>query len=258
MDEARELFPQFAHNYGTAGVEYIRYVVKNQDAVRKTLNTYHEKIVQDLNTDHAERYWAALHACVLTALTVCRKLDLVRFDAKTLYQWIKTAVDLSRDQRKLSASDPVETFGRMLGDLSSGILRTIGIGDARNAAAEPKPPLPSAPIVGRCIFPAVKNDKITLLLSEEAIRRWCVKHGVSSQDIFAEGVKDGWIRPKPIRFSLGKGVPEYSDQSAQVKVWVIDADRLQSVFDTVLNIGTVSLAADNARELDDQKNETQA
>ena len=229
-NEANELFPKLLDNYGTAGPVFAEYVVKNYDAVVDMLN----KVQQGLNVaaqiQQSERYWSALLACVLVAVSICRKLGLLRFQTAPLKVWMLERLDENRQQRTEAAVDPLELFGKMLADLWQGILVTNGEGDVRrNILASVVPgTAPRGQLVGRAIVPVDATTRPILMLNAASIKEWCNKQGVSAREMFNATVAAGWVSSQFVKYTLGKGTVEYGSVSSHVRCWQVDPVRVGS------------------------------
>ena len=233
-NEAAALFSQLGDHYGHAGREFMQYVVQHLPKVDDALRSVRYVFNRNANIQQGERYWSALHACVLTALKICRKLDIVQFDENALTAWIVEQLEVNRRNQKQAVADPTEQIGRLLSDMWQGILVTEGEGDLRTRAIAPivGNQHPRGALVGRAIIPVATstngalNERAVLLLSQQAVRDWCNKKGVSAREMFTAGVAGKWIEPETRRYQLGKGTELYSHISGQVNCWVINLQRL--------------------------------
>lgn len=230
-NEAAELFPLLATNYGHAGEEFIRYVVKNYDAVEQALWAVQRAFNAEVKVTQVERYWAALQVSVLVALKICQKLGLVGFDTAALKTWLVDRINDNRGHVVDAVNDPLEQFGKMLSDLWQGILITEGEGDVRKGAFAVVAQEPRGPLVGRAIVIVrgnnqPSNEKPVLLLNGAAVKEWCNKKGVSAKEMQDAAVHAGWLQPQLLRYSLGRGTATYASISSHVRCWVIDPEKM--------------------------------
>ena len=221
--EAGDLFPQFREHYGHAGLVYARYLVDNRDTVVALLHAVREKFNAEVDAMQKERFWSALHASVLAALAICRKLDLLQFDPVALKSWMIRQLTGSRSQRTNVIPGSKDLLGEMLGELMPGILVTEGEGDVRKGGARVVVE-PRLRLVGRVVNGFDVGEPTRLYISAAAARDWCLKKRVSTASLFDAGVKGGWIEEKTARYRLGKGTIEYANASGQQTCWVLDPE----------------------------------
>lgn len=236
-NQANTLFPQLAEHYGTAGPVFIQYVISNYDKMETMLARVQAAFNVEADITQGERFWSALAACVLTAATLCRKLDILKFDVTALHEWIIDQIERNRVTRSSTVSDPLELFGKMLSDLWQGILVTKGEGDLRTTDPGPAHVLqdPRGPFIGRAILPRprdartnLSDEKSVVMINASAIREWSTKHGVSAREMEIAAVKEGWVTHTDHRYKLGKGTITYSTISGHVRCWVIDPIKMGS------------------------------
>lgn len=233
VNEAQAIFPLLVDNYGHAGILFASYVVERKDTIAKMLTQVQQIVNTEAGMRQSERYWSALFACVTTAVAICNKLDLLRFDAKGLKSWMYDRLTDNRQQRDQSVNQPLEQFGRMLADMWSGILITIGEGDLRSGVPALIPDGVSPPrfgqLTGRVILPAEKDRKVkppVLLLNAASVREWTGKQKVSAREMFNALVAAGWASPAVTKFTLGKGTTQFGSTSSQVTCWSVDLSKV--------------------------------
>lgn len=228
---ALDLVAVFQKNYGHAGRKFVEYVMHNRDAVIQELYDTRRTLNTRLNIEQAERFWSQLHACIITALNICLKLRLLKFDKQALIQWITHEMRGSREQLTQSISSPIEQFSEMVADIHKGILVTSGQGQLTSGAHAPVLSHPTGPIVGRHMM----EDKHTpekLYLSVAAIREWCGKRRVSAREMYSALANAGWVDKTVIRVSLGRGTEGYSGVTGQVRCWDVNPNAIRAVVGT--------------------------
>lgn len=218
LPEAKRLFPMFNQHYGHAGRVFIEYVVNNRAKVTDMLFKMRDMFDAKCNIQQDERYWSTLHACVLTALAICRKLDLLRFDASAMLNWIEVELEHNRQTINDTIVDPLETFADMLADIYNGMLVTIGEGNlAQGSEATVIKHPHGKTISGRSII-GTTNSAEKLFVNVNTAKSWCDARKVSYKEIRAALVGAGWAGKTDRRLSLGKGTKEYSGLGGPVKV----------------------------------------
>lgn len=228
-NEALEWQQVFVNHYGHPGRVFAKYIVDNREKVEQLLLRTRVAFNTQANISGPERYWSQLHACVLTALAICSKLDLLKFDRTNMVNWIIQNIDANRKQIVSNVSDPLEQFGDMLSDIWGGMLVTHGEGNlASNSGYVNVLQDPRGPITGRYILkdPHDANCTVKLLISTAVAKDWCVKNQVSFKTMHQALVAAGYATNDIKRISLGKGTEKYSGVGGPVKCLVVDPDKV--------------------------------
>lgn len=253
-NEAGLLFNQFSTNYGHAGEKFIKYVVENRDAVTGLLIRTRQQFNTRAEITQAERYWSALHATVLTALSICNQLDILHFDMKGMVRWIISELREQRGQIVLSVNDPLDQFGNMLADIWSGVLVTVGEGNAaRNSYATVLRPEPHGFITGRSIL-ADMGCTEKLYINIASVRDWCNKKNASLKEMFDALVAAGISSPDAKRVALGKGTEQYSGLGGPVKCWDINPSAMRAKLGNSLLAGKITAVHQGGAAVDIKKN----
>jgi hypothetical protein len=218
--EANALFPQFDTHYGHAGQAFARYVTDHRQEVEDALRRMQLTVIKNLKMKQVERHWSALFAAVLVALTICRKIGLLRFEVAGVYGWIVQQLEGNREQKTAMVSTDEDKIGQMLNDLMEGILVTTGEGDRRSRVHARVDRAPRAKLIGRMINPLLPGDVSQLYISRAAIREWASRKGASAGDMFKAAVKLGWCDGKSdTRYSFGKGTVDFNTGTLTVPCW---------------------------------------
>jgi len=218
VNEALAAFLPLKTNYGHAGRVYMDYVVKNREKVQGLLMRTRHAFNEQMGIAQGERYWSALHACVLTAGAICKKLGLLDFDTANITRWIALELINNRNALRGQATSPEDLFAEMLGDMWPGVLVTMGEGDLTAGTPARVEKHPHGPVIGRSIVDAGGSSEL-LLISRRHIRDWCDKRGTSMREMFNALVGHGWVQPDTRRLSLGKGTTEYGGVAGATEVW---------------------------------------
>jgi hypothetical protein len=225
-NEAMILFPKLRTNCGYAGLIYARHLVDHRAQITAMLAQVQSKLNTQLGITQMERYWSALIASTLVAVSICRNLGLLDFDLAGLKKWLIARLAENRGSREENTSDALELFGTMMADLWQGVLVTNGEGDLRGAKAATVVQPPRGVMVGRAIVPVARNEQPVLILSGQAVKDWANKKGVSAREMFLAVVREGWAEPDFVRYSLGRGTVEYSQTSSYLGCWLLHPDRI--------------------------------
>lgn len=253
-NEAMPLFAQLMTNYGHAGRAFMRYVVDNYAQVQSTLIAVQKALNEELGITQMERYWSALLACNLVALTLCRKLNLVQFDVAAMKTWMVLRLEENRGNRNEAAQDPLELIGSMLAELWPGILVTEGQGNLRQKGGMAHVlQKPYGTMTGRAIMPLTPNDKPVLYINIQEIRNWSNEKGISAKEMFDAAVAAKWVEVNVASYALGSGTLEYSAASGTIRCWKFDPERISrnsfgSAVAQRLNVVRTDAAAGDARQ----------
>jgi hypothetical protein len=226
-NDALGVFPTFTDHYGHAGRAYAEYLVSNRDAVKAQLMANRVKLNTALKLSGKERYWSMLIACTVTALEICRKLNLLRFDVKEMLKWLKGQLANNRGQVTANTQDPLTQFQQMLTDMSGHILNTQEVIGGQSLAHIVS--TPRAPIAGRYIS-NISGTRETLYVSREAIRLWCGKHGTSYTDMYRELLNHKLIKKqgtKDSRKTLGSGT---GISTGAVPCWDVNMATMRAMY----------------------------
>lgn len=218
VNEALAAFLPLKSNYGHAGRAYMEYVVKNREKVQNLLMRTRHAFNEQMGITQGERYWSVLHACVLTAGAICKKLGLLDFDTSNITRWIALELVNNRNALRGQATSPEDLFAEMLGDMWPGVLVTLGEGDLVQGTPARVEKHPHGPVIGRSIVDAGGSAEL-LLISRRYVRDWCDKRGTSMREMFNTLVNHGWVQPETRRLSLGKGTTEYGGVAGATEVW---------------------------------------
>ena len=75
-------------NYGHAGREYIRHIINNAEEVQKLLETVQIKVDTTAGLTAENRFWSALVAATMTGLILAKRLGLINYDSKKVFDWV--------------------------------------------------------------------------------------------------------------------------------------------------------------------------
>ncbi|MES2704834.1 MAG: DUF927 domain-containing protein [Bacteroidota bacterium] len=120
LDKATEIM---SNNYGVAGREYIPYVIRNRDAIRKAIETKTKQILAVTGASNAERFWATLLACFYVGSTIAKAKKLHDYDIEGLLKWATGQVHEARVSVGKANSDPVAILGEFFNANVDSIIR---------------------------------------------------------------------------------------------------------------------------------------
>jgi hypothetical protein len=85
--EADKNFGRLKTNFGTAGPEYIQYVLTNHGAVADLFQRVQEAVDTRINADTSERFWSAAICASITGGYIAKRLGLITYDMEAIIDW---------------------------------------------------------------------------------------------------------------------------------------------------------------------------
>lgn len=223
-------------NYGMAGLEFVRRMTPQRDALREEIAGWLSKIERDSSILAASQYrfFRGHIACTLTALRVMRDAGLVEFATAPIYKWVLSHCEfLATEIRETNASTTDEAFNAMVNAFGPQTIVTYGYGDGRGGHEDPLRPLRGEPVArmilgGAKVPPAIHN---TLLISKAAVRQWCQERRVDWKHMMSSIERQGALL-SPVAFTgsgddrarLGRGTNEVT---GSLRCYFIDMTKLQ-------------------------------
>jgi hypothetical protein len=206
INEANSVVPRLLEQCGAVGREYVDYLVRNQDAVREMLFKTQDVLTRKANLTQDERFWSTSATVIVTGLMIAKRLGYVAFDLKELVGWASRQLNYMREMVEEATANPIDQFGEMLNELSTGFLVTDKEGDARDKNG--KAIILHAPrgdLVGRVVVASH-----TLYLPISVIRAWCSENRADYRQMTDELLLRGWANVMARPFPLGKGTNDYA------------------------------------------------
>ena len=199
--------------YGHIGVEYIRHVIKNRDAVTQRLLKLSEQMSKHMEGGDAtkERYYYHLITCTLIGGKIAKELGFINFDLDHLRDWCVAHVKRLRGLVRDASLTAQDHFANMMSDLTHNIIVTMHYDslDARAKKVESHVGLPLRnPICGRMVI-GDEKERPQLYLTVQAMMRWCADQGVPYTALRRDFIKEGIIR---------FGLKEANKETGAVKV----------------------------------------
>jgi hypothetical protein len=224
-DYAKEMFDhQLLENYGHAGTIYIQWVLNNLEEVKNTLKVVQTKIDRELKLTQRERFWSAEVAANLTGGMIARRLKIINWDMKRIYEW---ATGIIQETRK-DVQPPPTSAASILGDyLNRHIHNILVVNDAvdqrSNMATLPEME-PKGPLHIR-----FEPDTKRLFVDYKHMREDCARSQINFKQFLADMKKLGaYIDTSTKRLSKGMKV-------STLPVYAIEFDTTVSDF---LDMGT--------------------
>jgi len=199
--------------YGEACRPFIRFIIKNNDWVRRQIVSARSKFNPESEDDNKERFYRDTIVTALVAGKIAEKLGLVSFDMKIMKQWAMQQVLKMRENRKETNLDISEQLAAFISTLPGRLIITKHFGDSRAKVKEHPMEMMRGPAVGR-----VCTEDKKVYVTVKAIADWCKEHGVAPAALREELDRSGYLIHQADgsfnpRISLGAGTTVPSGQA---------------------------------------------
>jgi hypothetical protein len=203
-------------NLGNAGHEFVKYIVTHQQEVADLYAKIENKM-SSLMPQSEYRFFRSHATCTLVAAKILIDHNIVEFDYQKLEDFtVVLMTDLTAAVSKGNVTDPGEAINRMVREMSSRILVTVGYRDTRTDARGPEESLSriSGVAVGRRILGSPnKNSGETvdpklvgkLFIAKKEFIDWCSKNRMEPKEVLAYAKEHKWMVKAPDRFNIGRG-----------------------------------------------------
>jgi hypothetical protein len=110
----KEIFDPFRHNYGFAGIEFIKYVFKvGDDVIKQKMNAWQARFESDFGTDTSFRFYQNLILATFTAGELAVEAGILEYDLPRIYKKVvNKMIDIRDNTVKIAPSD----FKTLLGE----------------------------------------------------------------------------------------------------------------------------------------------
>lgn len=190
-DHVDESIRLLKDNYGQAGRLFVGSVMRNKDTLTRAIEKQANQILVRTGGSNAERFWAALLACVHVGASVAKKLGLHNYDIEGIYEWAIAQVTDVRVSQNASSADPRSVLGDYINAYLDEIIRIRdGQLDLRTVTANIRR------VSGRLEYEGEKLVKA--VIPNASLVRYC---GANNIDI-------GWLINELKRLGLTDGVSQ--------------------------------------------------
>ena len=205
-------------NSGVIGTDYVRFIMKNIDAVRELLRSTSKKLEKHMDGDATkERFYYHLITTVLVGGLLAKKMGFLNFDMNKLQAWCIAHVKRLRGVVEENSRTPEDHFASLMSAMANHLLVTVHYStlDSRKHQAESHVGLPLRnPICGRYVI-GDEKERPQLYVTVASVQQWCIENGASFNALRRDFIQAGLIRfghkdtnrqTGAIRMSISKGV----------------------------------------------------
>jgi len=166
---------------------FIRFVIKNNDWVRRQITAARAKFNPKNEDDNKERFYRDTIVTALVAGKIATKLGLVSFDINEMTKWSLSAVKSMRESRRETNTDISEHLAAFIASLQGRLIVTKRLGNA-NTKKEDSAFMLRAPAVGR-----ICTDDQKAFITIKSVSEWCKEFGVAPGAMREELDRGGYL-----------------------------------------------------------------
>jgi hypothetical protein len=182
-------------NYGVVGREFISYVIRNREAVSKSLQKLRSSIATSHpGSDSKERFYYDLIATAMVAIGICHKLRFVNFDVKRLRRWALDHVLEMRKVRNKTLNTAEDYLQGFLSYLTQHTVLSKYFRDGRMST--PKGEIIISPIREPLARHATIDRRF--LVTQTALHQWCSTQNCTSDWLIKNLQKEGYLMDEPV------------------------------------------------------------
>ena len=174
--------------YGEACRPFLRFIIKNQDWVRRQIVAARSKFNPKNEDDNKERFYRDTIVTALVAGKIAAKLGLVSFDLANMKKWALNQVLSMRESRRESNIDIEEHLASFIATLPGYLIITKHFYDGRAKMKEKPLQDLRGPAVGR-----VCTEDKKVYITVKAVSDWCKNNNVKLSDMRDELDRGGYL-----------------------------------------------------------------
>lgn len=192
-------------NYGQAGAEYIQYVIKNRDEIKKLILQVQERLDEQAGMEAVNRFWSLAGTMPIVGILIANKLGFVSYDTKKLFAWVVEVLkhnkrmtnDLTASAEQVLNDYIHEHWGNVLWIKSTDDLRGKVDNGALDSLITPEL-LPRGKLVAR-----YETDIKTAYLLPKPLKAWCVSQQIHYGSLLGELKDKMGMQRRKVRLSKG-------------------------------------------------------
>lgn len=237
----KEMFDhQLFDNYGHAGDIYSKWLVNNLDYAKSEVMRMQSLIDAELRLTQRERFWSAVLAANLTGGLFAKRLGLLDWDLKRIFEWAK---DLIRDIRK-DVAPPTHSSVTVIADfVSRNLQNTLVVNDAVDCRTN-MPMLPTVEPKGDLVIRS-EPDTNRMYIAAKPFRIDCTKGQISFKETMVNLDKEGALLKGPDgKFTQSKRMTKGMKITGVPAVEVIVIDTNHPDFAPLAKMVDVSIVAE--------------
>ena len=172
-DVTTALYWTVTENYGHAGEEYVKWLVKNEKKIKPGIDNIRAKVEAMAQLKGEERFWGAVVSAAIFGGLVAKSLGLIQFEVMPVLNWVCGKIFEMREDKVDLTSTAVDILGQFLDDHANNRLLVKGsLVNPRGVCTVIE--APRGPLVVRYEI----EDRL-LYLSRTALQAWLGKKHAS-------------------------------------------------------------------------------
>jgi len=176
---AKSMFDhQLSHNYGHAAEVYLPFIVSSMEDVKKTTLAMQHKIDRELKLNQSERFWSAIVASNMTGGSIAKRLGIMDWDLKPVYEFAMHMVNESRKDVAVPVSEDVSVVGGYIYKHYDNILAVDEGVDLRTKMPKLPVLLPKGELLIR-----YEPDTKRMCLIAKHFKEYCVESHINYKDV---------------------------------------------------------------------------
>lgn len=210
-------------NYGVAGQEFIRFVLKNKDKVTAQLQKKRASTIVSNSTESQERLYRDLIETVMVGAKIAQGMGLISFDLAALRKWAEGHIHTMRVSRESQLSTPADKFNDYITSLFRHTITTKFFMDSRKDV----PRSSAENVIPPYDEPWARNateDRV-FFSTKSSFVRYAVKNNIDPKYLLSELEKLGYIKPAVgsgnNKLTLGRGTSIHTGQARCIR-WDYD------------------------------------
>lgn len=198
------LFEQLNSNYGHAGRIYAAYLATHASEVEKRVQDMFKKLAQVGKMEAQERFWFAIMASLVVGAELATKLDLVKFDVRTLLQFLMHNLIRLRGRatESLSAVEPVELLAAFMAAYQDRSVIVEKFPKGKQNGTSYLPEVIGVPRGDKVVY-CISNSEQKIRLPMAELTRWLEARSLPSSTMIRRFRSD--LGARELRYRIGMG-----------------------------------------------------
>jgi len=206
---------------GTAGPVFISYVVQNRQAVTELLRKVQRKVDAAAGLESENRYWSAAASVTMTALVLSKRLGLLTYDEKKLFNWVINMLKEHKASVNEGMLSPEQIIARYLAESQGRTLRIAStvrgkkIEDVSDLVDPERTPYNELDV-------RYETDRNVVFMDTKPLRKWCAKERIAYEPLVKALISSVGARSTMKRMGTGTS-------QALPPVWALEVPLLTDV-----------------------------
>jgi len=202
-------------HYGTAGAEFVRQLVMNQDRLRQEIPAAIDALEHAFQMDKKERFWSQAAALALYGGKLAREWGIIAFDPERIRPWLLQEIRRMRGDVASNKLGAKMILGEYLNEHIGERLVVTKL-NAGMTASNMRP--------NRALTQHYEKDIKTLWIARSHLKTWLDKRHHSFNDVKKELLADGVLLNPDDKKTLGAGTDMSGGAKMQIRCWKIKVD----------------------------------